>query len=84
MCGLSEQNKGQAVVLKEPRPQSPGMEPQAGQAWEAQAAPALPEDRFSGQAQNVPTHTAVAPHLLRPLPQATLTLPSPGLCGLLL
>jgi hypothetical protein len=72
------------VVLKELRPQSPGIEPRAGQPWEAQAAPALPGDRFSGQAQNVPPHTTVAPHLLRPLPQATLTLPSPGFCGLFL
>lgn len=72
------------MVLKEPSPQSPGIEPQAGQPSEAQAASTLPGDRFSGQAQNVPTHTTVEPHLLRPLPQATLTLPSPGFCGLFL
>lgn len=72
------------MVLKETRPQSPGIEPGAGQPWEAQATPALPGDRFSDQARNVPTHTTVAPHLLRPLPQATLTLPSPGLSSLFL
>lgn len=29
MCGVSEQNKGQAVVLEEPRPRSPGITPHA-------------------------------------------------------
>lgn len=48
MCGVSEQNKGQAVDLEEPMPRSAGIRPQTGRPMGRPDPSALPGDRFSG------------------------------------
>lgn len=76
MCGVSEQNKGQAVVLEELMPRSPGIKPQTGlpvgypghslSLWRQSFWTCA--GRELGQAQNVPSHPTDAPHLSRPSP----------------
>ena len=86
MCGVSEQNKGQAVVLKEPRPRSPGIKPETVQPVGGPVAPTHTSQGQAfwtcagtcagtglGRAQSIPPCAAALPHLLKPV-QALLHL----------